>query len=119
MSTYSTFDPSADVLKAIPRNYITFILKILFGRFRWKFYPISEFVWFISHGKSESDARFRRYLTLFMNLLNDTESQGEKEVSEHGYQTEESTALRNATIQAMSNLLGANIDSGLSYSLRE
>ena len=60
-----------------------------------------------------------RYLTLFMNLLNDTESQGEKEVSEHGYQTEESTALRNATIQAMSNLLGANIDSGLSYSLRE
>ena len=60
-----------------------------------------------------------RYLTLFMNLLNDTESQGEKEVSEQGYQTEESTALRNATIQAMSNLLGANIDSGLSYSLRE
>ncbi|XP_037071704.1 neurofibromin-like [Pollicipes pollicipes] len=60
---------------------------------------------------------FSKYLTLFMNLLNDTESQGEKEVSEHGYQTEESTALRNATIQAMSNLLGANIDSGLSYSL--
>nr|XP_037875143.1 neurofibromin isoform X8 [Bombyx mori] len=47
---------------------------------------------------------FLKYFTLFMNLLNDCH-EGEMET------------LRNATIQAMSNLLSANIDSGLMHSI--
>ncbi|XP_075988639.1 neurofibromin 1 isoform X3 [Anticarsia gemmatalis] len=54
---------------------------------------------------------FLKYFTLFMNLLNDC---NEVEVTEGPGRLE---TLRNATIQAMSNLLSANIDSGLMHSI--
>ncbi|XP_013143458.1 PREDICTED: neurofibromin isoform X1 [Papilio polytes] len=54
---------------------------------------------------------FLKYFTLFMNLLNDC---NEVEMAEGPGRLE---ALRNATIQAMSNLLSANIDSGLMHSI--
>lgn len=59
-----------------------------------------------------------RYFTLFMNLLNDcTDAQDiEKDVSRRVTPNKLNT-LRNATIQAMSNLLSANIDSGLMHSI--
>ncbi|GBP88687.1 Neurofibromin [Eumeta japonica] len=52
-----------------------------------------------------------RYFSLFMNLLNDC---NEVEMAEGPGRLE---TLRNATIQAMSNLLSANIDSGLMHSI--
>lgn len=54
-----------------------------------------------------------RYFTLFMNLLNDVADDREKrpEVRQNN------TALRNVTVQAMSNLLNANIESGLVHSI--
>ncbi|XP_040571379.1 neurofibromin isoform X2 [Lepeophtheirus salmonis] len=70
---------------------------------------------------------FLKYFTLFMNLLNDCSESGavieEKESvvlssnvlvrrSNHS-----KNSVRNATIQAMSNLLSANIDSGLMHSI--
>ncbi|XP_048487858.1 neurofibromin [Plutella xylostella] len=54
---------------------------------------------------------FLKYFTLFMNLLNDC---NEVEIAEGPGRLE---TLRNATIQAMSNLLSANIDSGLMHSI--
>ncbi|KAL0809300.1 hypothetical protein ABMA28_011514 [Loxostege sticticalis] len=54
---------------------------------------------------------FLKYFTLFMNLLNDC---NEVELAEGPGRLE---PLRNATIQAMSNLLSANIDSGLMHSI--
>ncbi|XP_060809014.1 neurofibromin [Amyelois transitella] len=54
---------------------------------------------------------FLKYFTLFMNLLNDC---NEVELAEGPGRLE---TLRNATIQAMSNLLSANIDSGLMHSI--
>ncbi|KAJ0182942.1 hypothetical protein K1T71_000918 [Dendrolimus kikuchii] len=54
---------------------------------------------------------FLKYFTLFMNLLNDC---NEVEVSEGLGRLE---ALRTATIQAMSHLLSANVDSGLMHSI--
>ncbi|XP_061381532.1 neurofibromin isoform X2 [Danaus plexippus] len=54
---------------------------------------------------------FLKYFSLFMNLLNDC---NEVEVTEGPGRLE---TLRNATIQAMSNLLSANIDSGLMHSI--
>ncbi|KAF9790049.1 hypothetical protein SFRURICE_002414 [Spodoptera frugiperda] len=54
---------------------------------------------------------FLKYFTLFMNLLNDC---NEVEMAEGPGRLE---TLRNATIQAMSNLLSANIDSGLMHSI--
>ncbi|XP_045770385.1 neurofibromin [Maniola jurtina] len=54
---------------------------------------------------------FLKYFTLFMNLLNDC---NEVELTEGPGRLE---TLRNATIQAMSNLLSANIDSGLMHSI--
>ncbi|XP_049883616.1 neurofibromin isoform X3 [Pectinophora gossypiella] len=54
---------------------------------------------------------FLKYFTLFMNLLNDC---NEVELAEGPGKLED---LRNATIQAMSNLLSANIDSGLMHSI--
>lgn len=62
---------------------------------------------------------FLKYFTLFMNLLNDCSdaSDLEKEVSRHRMAAGKLNALRNATIQAMSNLLSANIDSGLMHSI--
>ncbi|KAM7364589.1 neurofibromin 1 isoform 1-T1 [Cochliomyia hominivorax] len=71
-------------------------------------------------------ALFLKYFTLFMNLLNDCidSSEAEKELNNPPLlpprprlAAGKLTALRNATIQAMSNLLGANIDSGLMHSI--
>ncbi|EFX74727.1 hypothetical protein DAPPUDRAFT_307021 [Daphnia pulex] len=58
---------------------------------------------------------FLKYFTLFMNLLNDCTdvSEIEKEV----VAASRLANLRNSTIQAMSNLLSANIDSGLMHSI--
>ena len=65
---------------------------------------------------------FLKYFTLFMNLLNDcsdgSSTNEEKEptgIRKHVQPNNNS--LRNATIQAMSNLLSANIDSGLMHSI--
>lgn len=54
-----------------------------------------------------------------MNLLNDCSDAPdvEKEVSRQRVSDGKLTTLRNATIQAMSNLLSANIDSGLMHSI--
>ncbi|KAF6216642.1 hypothetical protein GE061_000988 [Apolygus lucorum] len=62
---------------------------------------------------------FLKYFTLFMNLLNDcSDAQDvEKEISRQRVSDGKLTTLRNATIQAMSNLLSANIDSGLMHSI--
>ncbi|KAK7086666.1 Neurofibromin 1 [Halocaridina rubra] len=74
---------------------------------------------------------FLKYFTLFMNLLNDcmeaqevnagmtTEKpyKAEKDVTRQRVQPGKLSTLRNATIQAMSNLLSANIDSGLMHSI--
>ncbi|XP_037896099.1 neurofibromin isoform X1 [Glossina fuscipes] len=71
-------------------------------------------------------ALFLKYFILFMNLLNDCidSSEAEKELSNAPLlpprprmAAGKLTALRNATIQAMSNLLGANIDSGFLHSI--
>lgn len=69
-------------------------------------------------------ALFLKYFTLFMNLLNDCvdNSEAEKEVQSPmpprpRITANKLTALRNATIEAMSNLLSANIDSGLMRSI--
>ncbi|XP_054010836.1 neurofibromin isoform X2 [Hylaeus anthracinus] len=64
---------------------------------------------------------FLKYFTLFMNLLNDCNEAAAEEkelVSQQPCLTSgKLSTLRNATIQAMSNLLSANIDSGLMHSL--
>ena len=72
---------------------------------------------------------FLKYFTLFMNLLNDCgeSSQVLSECKEEGpgqighnrarLNMGNKNSLRNATIQAMSNLLSANIDSGLMHSI--
>jgi hypothetical protein len=54
-----------------------------------------------------------------MNLLNDcTDAQDvEKDVSRQRLAAGKLNTLHNATIQAMSNLLSANIDSGLMHSI--
>ncbi|XP_053502363.1 neurofibromin isoform X3 [Ictalurus furcatus] len=63
---------------------------------------------------------FLKYFTLFMNLLNDC-----SEVEEDGQQVGERkrgmsrrlASLRHCTVLAMSNLLNANVDSGLMHSI--
>ncbi|XP_031834542.1 neurofibromin 1 isoform X3 [Nomia melanderi] len=64
---------------------------------------------------------FSKYFTLFMNLFNDCNEAAaeEKELSSQQPRVSSGklSTLRNATIQAMSNLLSANIDSGLMHSL--
>ncbi|XP_050100829.1 neurofibromin isoform X3 [Anopheles aquasalis] len=71
-------------------------------------------------------ALFLKYFTLFMNLLNDCVdgSEADKDTvnppllpPRPRVAAGKLTALRNATIQAMSNLLSANIDSGLMHSI--
>lgn len=71
-------------------------------------------------------ALFLKYFTLFMNLLNDCvdNSEADKDTVNPPLlpvrpriNINKLTALRNATIQAMSNLLSANIDSGLMHSI--
>ena len=57
-----------------------------------------------------------------MNLLNDcSEEATEEKVGEAGRKRTSSnlSALRNCTVLAMSNLLNANIDSGLMHSIGE
>ncbi|XP_023313063.1 neurofibromin isoform X5 [Anoplophora glabripennis] len=62
---------------------------------------------------------FLKYFTLFMNLLNDCSdaTEVEKDISKQKVYAGKLNTLRNATIQAMSNLLSANIDSGLMHSI--
>ncbi|CAB3359077.1 Hypothetical predicted protein [Cloeon dipterum] len=62
---------------------------------------------------------FLKYFTLFMNLMNDcNEAQElEKDMSRQRMSAGKLNTLRNVTIQAMSNLLSANIDSGLMHSI--
>ncbi|XP_044742019.1 neurofibromin [Chrysoperla carnea] len=63
---------------------------------------------------------FLKYFTLFMNLLNDCNDAADvdKDVaSRQRIGPNKHNTLRNATIQAMSNLLSANIDSGLMHSI--
>jgi len=61
---------------------------------------------------------FVRYFTLFKNLLNEcTEGQELEQKGTKASHVNKLNALRNATIQAMSNLLSANIDSGLMHSI--
>lgn len=71
-------------------------------------------------------ALFLKYFTLFMNLLSDCVdiSDTDKEPNNPPMMpprprvaATKLTALRNSTIQAMSNLLSANIDSGLMHSI--
>lgn len=68
-------------------------------------------------------ALFLKYFTLFMNLLNDCVdvSETDKDPGQLPPRPRVAagklTALRNSTIQAMSNLLSANIDSGLMHSI--
>ncbi|GAB0093775.1 neurofibromin [Sergentomyia squamirostris] len=70
-------------------------------------------------------ALFLKYFTLFMNLLSDCVdiADAEKDHVNHSLPMRPRLAagklrtLRNATIQAMSNLLSANIDSGLMHSI--
>lgn len=63
----------------------------------------------------------RRYFSLFMNLLNECSEAApeDKDVGRHRLQSSKLGELRTCTIQAMSNLLSANIDSGLMHSIGE
>ncbi|CAH1800649.1 unnamed protein product [Owenia fusiformis] len=62
---------------------------------------------------------FLKYFTLFMNLLNDCSEEAEEKSIDPNRKRASSnlTALRNCTVLAMSNLLNANIDSGLMHSI--
>ncbi|VDI01744.1 neurofibromin 1 [Mytilus galloprovincialis] len=62
---------------------------------------------------------FLKYLTLFMNLLNDCSEEEQDTAMDPNRKrsTSNLSALRNCTVQAMSNLLNANIDSGLMHSI--
>ena len=65
---------------------------------------------------------FLKYFTLFMNLLNDcsdgsSSSEDKETTGIRKHVQPNNNSLRNATIQAMSNLLSANIDSGLMHSI--
>lgn len=69
---------------------------------------------------------FLKYFMLFMNLINycnepSSSSSEDKDVAPRQsptLTTSKLTTLRNTTIQAMSNLLSANIDIGLRHSIR-
>lgn len=63
---------------------------------------------------------FLKYFNLFMNLMNacnDAATEEKEVVSRQHLTTGKLSILRNATIQAMSNLLSANIESGLMHSI--
>ena len=66
---------------------------------------------------------FHRYFTLFMNLLNDCSEEATEEKCTPDVARKRTSsnlsALRNCTVLAMSNLLNANIDSGLMHSIGE
>lgn len=61
-----------------------------------------------------------RYFTLFMNLLNDcseVEDEGQQVAGRKRGMSRRLASLRHCTILAMSNLLNANVDSGLMHSI--
>lgn len=61
-----------------------------------------------------------RYFTLFMNLLNDcseVEDEGEQVAGRKRGMSRRLASLRHCTVLAMSNLLNANVDSGLMHSI--
>lgn len=63
-----------------------------------------------------------RYFTLFMNLLNDcseVEDEGQQVVGRKRGMSRRLASLRHCTVLAMSNLLNANVDSGLMHSIGE
>ena len=66
---------------------------------------------------------FLKYFTLYMNLLNDctedasTEDKVVGDVTHRKRTSSNLSSLRTCTVTAMSNLLNANIDSGLMHSV--
>lgn len=63
-----------------------------------------------------------RYFTLFMNLLNDcseVEDDGQQVAGRKRGMSRRLASLRHCTVLAMSNLLNANVDSGLMHSIGE
>ena len=61
-----------------------------------------------------------RYFTLFMNLLNDcseVEDEGQSVGGRKRGMSRRLASLRHCTVLAMSNLLNANVDSGLMHSI--
>ncbi|KAM9455574.1 neurofibromin-like isoform 2-T2 [Clarias gariepinus] len=63
---------------------------------------------------------FLKYFTLFMNLLNDCsepEDDGQQVAGRKRGMSRRLASLRHCTILAMSNLLNANVDSGLMHSI--
>lgn len=63
-----------------------------------------------------------RYFTLFMNLLNDCsepEDDGQQVAGRKRGMSRRLASLRHCTVLAMSNLLNANVDSGLMHSIGE
>uniref|UniRef100_A0A8C5N5E9 Neurofibromin n=1 Tax=Leptobrachium leishanense TaxID=445787 RepID=A0A8C5N5E9_9ANUR len=63
---------------------------------------------------------FLKYFTLFMNLLNDcseVEDDGTQTVGRKRGMSRRLASLRHCTVLAMSNLLNANVDSGLMHSI--
>nr|XP_055063905.1 neurofibromin isoform X2 [Misgurnus anguillicaudatus] len=63
---------------------------------------------------------FLKYFTLFMNLLNDcseVEDEGQQVTGRKRGMSRRLASLRHCTVLAMSNLLNANVDSGLMHSI--
>ncbi|XP_030632149.1 neurofibromin isoform X1 [Chanos chanos] len=63
---------------------------------------------------------FLKYFTLFMNLLNDcseAEDEGQQVAGRKRGMSRRLASLRHCTVLAMSNLLNANVDSGLMHSI--
>ncbi|XP_056592096.1 neurofibromin isoform X2 [Triplophysa dalaica] len=63
---------------------------------------------------------FLKYFTLFMNLLNDcseVEDEGQQVAGRKRGMSRRLASLRHCTVLAMSNLLNANVDSGLMHSI--
>uniref|UniRef100_A0AAZ3PK72 Ras-GAP domain-containing protein n=1 Tax=Oncorhynchus tshawytscha TaxID=74940 RepID=A0AAZ3PK72_ONCTS len=63
---------------------------------------------------------FLKYFTLFMNLLNDcseVEDDGQQVAGRKRGMSRRLASLRHCTVLAMSNLLNANVDSGLMHSI--
>lgn len=61
-----------------------------------------------------------RFFTLFMNLLNDCSEESNDDSKDRprgAISASDLSILRHATVQAMSNLLNANIESGLMHSI--
>lgn len=73
------------------------------------------------HGRARVTVRaVPRYFTLFMNLLNDCSEAEEDGAAAGGRKRGMSrrlASLRHCTVLAMSNLLNANVDSGLMHSI--